>query len=99
MSKNGVSKEWVDQKVREYGSPFAHVAKETPARCELKEVPALYAAIECVINLSGAVLIGGTRDGGAYCITVMLGDKRHKAYASSRAELDEVAQAMLQTYG
>lgn len=44
-------------------------------------------AIAAAISDGVAVLFAATRDGGAVVITVLDGDKRHKAYASNAGEL------------
>jgi len=46
-------------------------------------------AIDCVLRSGNAVIIGGTRDGGAVCITVLEGDTRHRTYCSNYNELED----------
>jgi len=46
-------------------------------------------AIDAVLRAGNAIMLGGTRDGGALCITVLEGDTRHRTYCSNYNELED----------
>jgi hypothetical protein len=50
--------------------------------------------IDEVLSHGCAVLLGHTRDGGALVCTILDGEVRHRSYASSEQELDEMMLAL-----
>ena len=77
-------------------NPFgAKVASIAPAFGDHAE---LGLAVDNVIRSGCAIILGGTRDGGAVCITVLDGDNRHRTYCSNDTELDRAISALREIY-
>lgn len=55
-------------------------------------------AIDCVLRVGCAVMLGHTRDGGALVITVLDGNDRHRTYCADQRELDMAISALTDVY-
>lgn len=59
--------------------------------------PLIGELVGCVTRDGDAILLGTTRDGGAFAITVCSGDERIKFYARSSDELAKIITDLIQT--
>jgi hypothetical protein len=69
-----------------------------PPRAALTEAPNALLAVEMAIQNGCAVMLGGTRDGGATVITVLDGDQRPRTYCHTAEELRAAFDALLAMY-
>lgn len=63
------------------------------------EVPSLGKALQVLIEAGCAIILGGTRDGGAMVVTVLDGETRHRTYCSTSQELSDAFDAIRDMYG
>ena len=66
-----------------------YVPEQASDQCHWDEVsaPLIGQLVAAVTRDGSAILLGTTRDGGAFCITVCAGDERIKFYARDGNEL------------
>lgn len=74
--------------------------KATPRNvAHYTEVPSLGKALQVLIEAGCAIILGGTRDGGAMVVTVLDGETRHRTYCSTSEELVDAFDAIYDMYG
>lgn len=55
-------------------------------------------ALDAIVRSGDAVIVGGTRDGGAICFTVLSGSDREKLYAGTDEELGSMIESIIDAY-
>jgi hypothetical protein len=79
-------------------NPFGATGGKVEGRAELAGNTFFAQAVDAVVAQGCAILIGATRDGGAWVVTVLDGDERHRAYAHTAEELDSLITSLISTY-
>ena len=80
--------------------PNPFVGTRSPGRApELATAVPIGAVLDEVLQAGCAIMLGHTRDGGAVVVTVLDGEMRHRSYASSEQELDQMMLALHDAYG
>jgi len=64
----------------------------------LADCGSLGGALDCVLRVGCAVMLGHTRDGGALVITILDGNDRHRTYCADERELDLAVKALCAVY-
>jgi len=80
-------------------NPFAGVADRPKTEADYTEVSNLGKALQVLIRAGCAVILGGTRDGGAMVVTILDGDQRHRTYCSTSEELEDAFSRIEEMYG
>jgi hypothetical protein len=78
-------------------SPFARKSVDADLGT-LEDVPGILGTLEAATTNGRAIMLSHTSDGGAWCITVLDGGQRYKAYATGQSELDEVFDDLARAY-
>ena len=79
-------------------NPFSSRAVDS-GRGVLEDVPDCTRVLAMVAEGGRAVILGHTRDGGAWVVQVLDGQERFKSYASSQSELDDLFAQLHEAYG
>ncbi len=78
-------------------NPFAQV-RLVSRRPSLADNTSVGLALDQILKQGCAVMLGGTRDGGALVLTILDGDDRHRTYCSNEGELDAALQTIMMLY-
>jgi hypothetical protein len=78
-------------------NPFSRRAVEEDHGV-LEDVPGILGTIASLCSGGRAIIIGHTRDGGAWVIQILDGQERFKQYASTQSELDELFADLFEAY-
>jgi hypothetical protein len=78
--------------------PVRRAQRSPEGRVRLSEVQGVLGALQAALDNGDAIILGSTSDGGAYSITILQGDQRHRTYVHDAAELHDAMQAILQMY-
>lgn len=77
-----------------YSTLSGNKASSPKASWEDASAEDLWRTIYMVVNLGDAIMFSRTRDGGAVVLTLLSGDDRDRAYASSEEEIAEALRAI-----
>jgi hypothetical protein len=78
-------------------NPFGPAAARTGLP-SLGDCSGLVLALDSALAAGDAIILGTTRDGGAVCVTVLVGDDRYKFYAVTESELTHCMEALITYY-
>ena len=79
-------------------NPFKGTGSRSKTSANFTEVPHLGKALQVLVENGCAIIIGGTRDGGALVLTILDGEDRHRTYCSNDVELEEAVSAIIDMY-
>jgi hypothetical protein len=75
-------------------SPFTRT-RSAAKLGSFEETPGITGCLDAIIASGNGLLLGVTRDGGAISLTIMIGEERHRAYATGQEELNQAVEDII----